>query len=27
LAAEDRNIWSLAGAWGLNLLIAPGLGT
>jgi hypothetical protein len=27
LAAEDRKIWSLAGARGLNLLTAPGLGT
>jgi hypothetical protein len=27
LATEDRKIWSLAGAQGLNLLTAPGLGT
>jgi hypothetical protein len=27
LAAKDRKIWSLAGARGLNLLTAPGLGT
>jgi hypothetical protein len=26
LAAEDHKIWSLAGARGLNLLTAPGLG-